>query len=107
MDYFKFNKEADGRWYVDLPNWSGPKEDLEMVSGADTMLDILAQGDGSVELAISRSAFDGFRFELAFSHEEGGGAWYSLSSDHHNFDVWLCHVTLFVYGGFPVKLFIS
>ena len=34
----KFNKEAD-RWYIDLPDWTGTKGELEMVAGADTLLD--------------------------------------------------------------------
>jgi len=32
----KFYKEADERWYVELPEWEGSKADLEMVAGADT-----------------------------------------------------------------------
>ncbi|MFN4885339.1 MAG: DUF6717 family protein, partial [Bacteroidota bacterium] len=31
------------RWYIDLPEWSGPRANLEMVAGADTMLDVFAQ----------------------------------------------------------------
>ena len=39
---FKFYKEEDNRWFVDLPEWEGDKEDLEMVMGADILLEILS-----------------------------------------------------------------
>jgi len=34
-----FYKETTGEWYIDLPDYPGPKEDLQMVLGADKMLD--------------------------------------------------------------------
>jgi hypothetical protein len=40
MKTFKFEKEKDNRWYIILPEWTGEKEELEMVCGADSMLDI-------------------------------------------------------------------
>jgi hypothetical protein len=45
MESFRFYKDPDGRWYVDLPEYQGSKQDLEMVSGADAFLEILAQGE--------------------------------------------------------------
>lgn len=37
-----FVKEDDHRWFVVLPEWGGDKDELEMILGADTMLDVLA-----------------------------------------------------------------
>ncbi len=37
MKKFKFNKEAQNRWYIELPEWTGSKSELEMVFGADTL----------------------------------------------------------------------
>ena len=49
----KFNKEAD-RWYIDLPDWTGTKGELEMVAGADTLLDELdLDKDNVVNLTVS------------------------------------------------------
>ena len=45
-----FYKEETNRWYVDLPCWSGLKEDLEMVEGADLMLDILSNYTNSISV---------------------------------------------------------
>jgi hypothetical protein len=41
--------------------------------------------------------------------EDEFGAWYKLHSDDQlfNFEVWLCPVTLFVFGHYPEKLYIS
>lgn len=44
MKVHRFVRE-DNSWYIDLPEYieqGGSKGDLEMVSGADTMLDIIA-----------------------------------------------------------------
>ena len=75
MSRFRFNKSPENRWYVDLPEWDGDQAELEMVCGADTMLDILAQVEGSVHMTISEDPIDNPRFTLHFNREEGGGAW--------------------------------
>lgn len=36
MDKYTFEL-VDGRWYIVLPEWTGNKEDLEMVLGADIL----------------------------------------------------------------------
>ena len=36
-----FEKWEDGRWFVVLPDYDGDQEDLEMVDGADKLLDVL------------------------------------------------------------------
>ena len=41
MKNLKFKKEEDNKWYIDLTEWTGDKADLEMVAGADILLDIL------------------------------------------------------------------
>ena len=40
-----FTKEANGRWYVDFPNWPLEHYQLEMVAGADDLLNILNSDD--------------------------------------------------------------
>ena len=37
----KFNKESNGKWYIDLPKWKGKKSALQMVCGADKLLDLI------------------------------------------------------------------
>jgi hypothetical protein len=105
MKYFKFVRENSGRWYIVLPEWEGDRADLEMVLGADTMLEIYAQGENKVELSISTEHFDGAH-ELQYIRPEGGGGWYNYKSDIQEFEVWLCFVTKFVFGYFPQRIYL-
>ena len=105
----KFNKEISG-WFVDLPEWEGSHDDLQMVCGADTWLDILCQGEWYVWLTISDEPFDGAN-ELKLNGVDklngefvGSGTTYSLEKYigiPYSLDMWLCDVTLFVFGKFP------
>ena len=110
MKVIRFYKESDNRWYADIPDWTGEKWELEMVLGADTMLDILAQGEGEVSLIISTQPFEGAD-DLVFESMGDGGAWYSVDMlkgiSYPDFEIWLCHVTEFVFGEFPKILYIK
>jgi hypothetical protein len=105
MRRFRFYKDELNRWYVDLPEWEGDQAELEMVCGADTMLDILAQGDGEVRLTLSLEPINDPKLVLHFNREEAGGAWYDLKSDLFEFEVWLCHVTRWIYGELPKTIY--
>ena len=103
---YTFIKDEEGRWYIDLPEWEGDYEELEMVQGADTMLDIIAQGDDEVVVNISTIELP-HKMKLEFLREDCEGGWYQLTSTHHNFEIWLCHVTKFVFGNLPNTLYIN
>lgn len=107
MRGFKFNKEKDNKWYVDLPSWEGSKEDLEMVMGADTLLDIISQGEVTAYLIITEEEDKVDKYTLTFIKEESEGAWYRLSSEYYSFELWLCKVLKYVYGYIPTKLYIK
>mgnify|MGYP003650028343 CR=1 FL=1 len=108
MKNFKFIKYND-RWYVDLPEWEGSKDDLEMVSGADTLLDIIAQGDDIVHISWSEELIENYNYKLIFLREEEFiGATYMVEGAYiTSFEAWLCNVTLFVFGYFPKILYIK
>ena len=108
---FKFYKD-EGTWYVDLPEWEGSRADLAMVSGADIMLDIVSQGENDIKVLLSTEDFDGSnRLEfLRESPEVGEGSWYLMKTYkgiEYNLELWLCDVTIFVFGGFPKNIYIS
>lgn len=105
-EILKFKKKEDWKWYVVLDDWTGPQEDLEMVQGADTMLDILSEGKFDLDLRVSTEPFDS-TFILESDLSEDGGMWYNLTSDLFAFPVWLCYVTKHVFGEFPNKIYIS
>jgi hypothetical protein len=108
---FKFYKD-EGGWFVDLPEWEGTKADLAMVSGADTMMDIISQGENDIKVLLSTEEFDGSnRLEfLRESPEVGEGSWYLMKSYkgiEYNLELWLCNVTIFVFGNFPKYIYVS
>lgn len=100
-----FEKETNGNWYVVLPDYPGPKADLLMVQGADTLLDILAQESWRHDVILSTEEFEGYDFILSFIKEDSGGAWYNAKSSLFDFDIWLCKVTKYVFGNLPEKIY--
>lgn len=107
MRKLRFYKEADGKWYVDLPEWLGEKDELEMVMGADTMLDLLSHFTDEVTVRFSTEPFENYDYTMVLRVEEYEGATYELTRNGVTFDVWLCHVTKFVFGEFPKTLYIK
>ena len=111
----KFYKEESGRWYADLPEYiasGGTKEDCEMVGGADDWLDILSQGENEVVVAIEIEPFEGSEV-LTLDNTDYGfpefGATYRVGYykgvNYSHRTLWLCPVTLFVFGEYPKKMF--
>lgn len=100
--------EQNGAWYADIPEYPGPKEDLQMVLGADDMLNDLAEG--KLNLTIG---FDTQRLRctgcailkkliIPSSFDGGSGQWYAQEYNHRTLRaIWLCDVTKFVFGHFP------
>lgn len=111
MKKFRFYKEGNN-WYVDLPDWKGAKSDLLMIGGADTMLDIVSEYTNEVTVFISQEEFQDAD-ELCFvkkAEDVGEGAYYHLEKykgETMGLSVFLCDVTLFVFGFFPNSLFIK
>ncbi len=112
MKQYKFYKEPDLRWYIDLPEWTGDKAELEMIAGADAMLDIMANSNTSINLLISETEFENSD-RLEFIKEDNnwiGGAFYNLEKHkgiEYKLSVWLCDVTKFVFGYFPKNIYLS
>ena len=110
MKTYKFYKEAPNRWYIDLPEWKGSKADLEMVAGADHMLDYMAEGENEVYLVISEEWFERADSLKLLQLNEYSGADYFLEK-YRGIDIqlkmWLCDVTKFVFGKFPETIYIS
>lgn len=113
MKNYKFYKENDD-WFVDLPEWEGEKWELQMVMGADTFLDILSQGEDTVHVTMSTEYFERSNV-LQFTElgrlegpELGEGGWYFLSDYqeiNYSLKIWLCHVTTFVFGEYPNRIY--
>lgn len=94
-----FIKE-DNKWYIDLPNWIGPKSALLMVGGAS---DILEEFSSKLEadilkLKVSTKDIISSYILTRRNYTITGGAYYDFKGEG---DVWLCPVTLFVFGKYP------
>jgi len=102
MKNYTFNKEQ-GNWYIDLPNWEGTKAELQMVAGADTLLDKLSNHGTSVNVTISteKKSPEGFQTLKRIIQTPPNGCMYHLGIA----PVWLCNVTKFVFEGvFPKQI---
>ena len=102
----KFYKEKSGRWYIDLPEWEGTKEDLEMVLGADDLMNLIAQGDDEIYVQVGDEKFPGANqmIMVEMGSIDMGGAWYlvpSVGQIEFNPRIWICDVTKFIFGQFP------
>jgi hypothetical protein len=99
---YRFNKE-DGKWYIDLPNWTGTKAELQMVGGADTLLDHLSNNGDTVlvDLSTDKECPEGFETLKRIIQTPPNGCIYHLGFS----PVWLCNVTKFVFDGvFPKRI---
>lgn len=99
MKTLKFNKEGNA-WYIDLPEWTGPKSALLMVAGADALLDKLSEGKGTISLLVSEynpidSTFE--KMTKMVNTPVIGGSVYLTKY----WPIWLCQVTEHIYGKMP------
>ena len=115
-----FTKEDDGFWYVDYPNWPFDHSHLQMVRGADKLCELLSY-DGkhtkvsvipSKEHKVLQSHDLNERFALIktkSSLTEGATYQVQLAPFKHNGGpwIWLCPVTLFVFGEYPTCLLVK
>lgn len=97
----RFKKEEDGRWYVVLPWFPGPKAALEMVQGADTFLDLLSNGSSIVRLKVGAFATPDLATLTKYQDSQIDGAYYETIVDGKLHRMWLCGVTEFVFGKMP------
>ncbi len=114
INSYKFNKTGY-EWYIDLPEYiekGGSIGDLQMVEGADKMLDMMAGEEKSVTLLISDNQFDGAELLILIEKCDPyiGGGYYLLKNydgKEINRKMWLCQVTEFVFGNLPEQIFLK
>lgn len=107
----KFYKEEDNKWYIDLPEWIEkglPKEDLEMVCGADALLEILSKNTHEVHVDFNVEPFEGYTHELdKIAEDELGASYIVLNPRMYPLEIWLCPVTTYVFGNYPDKIYLK
>jgi hypothetical protein len=111
---YSFKKE-NGRWYIDLPDYlarGGMPSDLEMAEGAHELLNMMARGKNNVKLVLETEPFDGadvLELDELCGAPKGGGYYmmHTCRSRPLQKRIWLCDVTLFVFGEMPQKIYIK
>ena len=121
--HLKFNKEADGSWYIEFPGYPFAHHNLMMVAGADLLCAYVAEKEGHpnravVDVTINDHLLDGRVPDITMERfNMGYGADYRnhLPSGEHpkvftngrSVEIetaWLCPVTLLVLFQYPQKI---
>lgn len=106
----KFVKDKKNDWYIDLPEWKGRKSALQMVSGADTLLDYMSEGKRNISIYAEEEYFEGAECLTFIEKCWFNGAYYKIDTygkNELNLTLWLCNVTKVVLGDFPSKIYFS
>lgn len=113
MKAYSFYKNDLG-WFIDLWWWPLSKGHLAMVAGADQLLDTLSGQKDKVSLYVSTKIIPDYDEELTKNIGLGlfNGALYKPRYEKILFDdlygfLWLCFVTLFIFGEYPNKIYIK
>jgi hypothetical protein len=114
MKPYKFIKTGQ-EWYIDLPGFieqGGSIGDLQMVDGADKMLDMMADNQDSITLYVAKEFFEGADMLTLTEKCDPyiGGGYYSMKhyeGEEINRSMWLCQVTEFVFGDIPSQIFVK
>ena len=105
----KFVKLANA-WFVLLPDYKGKVEDLEMVMGADTLLEIVSMGSPMITFNVSDDApkeWNENDYEAKLVDADQYGSTYRITSYNISMNIWLCNVTKLVLGEFPKIFYFS
>ena len=108
MEILRFYKEESKRWYADIPQCTGRKSALQMVAGADDLLDMIAKGRNEIYLYFSETEIEDAEILYFKRNSLFNGANYRLKKFEGNNikqKVWLCDVTLHVLGKFPKRIY--
>ena len=95
-------KKLASKWFVELDDWDGDINDLEMVNGADLLLEIFAQKlkTDKLTMKVWTQKPDEPCGKLQMIHHDQDGATYQVEHcAFYNSTVWLCNVTKFVFDG--------
>lgn len=114
MKLYKFIKRGP-EWFIDLPEFieqGGTAGDLQMVDGADKMLDMMAGNENAVMLCVSKEPFEGADLLSLVEKCDPfiGGGYYLMKKfegEDINRKMWLCQVTEFVFGDIPLQIYVK
>ena len=92
-----------------FPEYGGDQDDLEMVEGADRMLDALSS-DGlysTLNISLEEPA-EGEYFTMEMeAHDEDGAFYNVVGCPQFQGTIWLCNVTHEFFGNHPERIYCS
>lgn len=113
-----FLKSLKGEWYIDLPEYiemGGNMADLQMVLGADDLLEKLAEEKREIILLISTDVKEIRDYEELPMFAKHNWDWLSKAAyipsasgmyyTNGAMYLWLCPVTEFVFGEYPPNIY--
>lgn len=101
--------KRDTRWYAYIPEYieaGGTEEECEMVGGSDEWLDLVS--DFSDTVVVKLSGTEPLQEKLSLYNYDEFGATYvacEYKEEIVNQQMWLCPVTLFVFGEYPDTIY--
>ena len=121
--HLKFNKEADGDWYIDFPGYPFAHHNLMMVAGANMLCEYVSEKEGHTDYAVvdvttGEKFINGKTPDITMTRiKKGYGATYQnrkqdgqppfvIRGDRllHITEAWICPVTLLVLGRYPQQI---
>ncbi len=121
--HLKFNKEADGDWYIDFPGYPFAHHNLMMVAGANMLCEYIAEKEchpdfAEVDVTIGENRLEGKAPDIVmFRYKKGYGASYhnKMPDGQPPFvirggkqvvvsEAWICPVTLLVLHQYPKQI---
>lgn len=114
MKLYRFTKTGR-EWFIYLPEYieqGGSPGDLQMVDGADAMLDAMAGDKEAVSIWVSSEKFDDADLLTLTQKCDPyiGGGYYLMKTyegKEINRSMWLCQVTAFVFGDIPPEIYVK
>ncbi|RAJ85928.1 hypothetical protein CLV59_102635 [Chitinophaga dinghuensis] len=109
---YRFYKTPEQKWFIDIPEWTKDIEELQMVLGADTMLDVASGNTNECFLKLSDAPFEGAEEARLIENLQGsiGGGNYLMATfrgESVNQEMWLCEVTEYVFGYLPSSIYVE
>ena len=121
--HLKFNKEADGAWYIDFPGYPFAHHNLMMVAGADLLCQYAAEKEehpdyALVDVITGDKLINGKEPDIVMTRfKKDYGAHYNVTIPNGNTPTvrlmdrvievsraWICPVTLLVLGRYPKQI---
>lgn len=102
-------EKLNNRWYIVLPHYPFSHDNLQMVAGADDLLEYFSEGKDhvSLDVTINVPAKEDELHLIGVDADYGYD--YFLPEDHPSglINLWLCPVTCYVFGSYPGCINIS